>query len=102
MDQPQRTPSSSPHVPPVRHSIGLLFLYGALDGHPFSPSHVASGRCVLSAAAAGAPAGVVAAFGAQWSVCRGCTGCGGMCRRWRFTTCPEGGLVLTSKENTVE
>ena len=34
----------------------------ALDSHPFFPSHVASGRCVLSAAAAGAPAGVVSAF----------------------------------------
>ena len=34
----------------------------ALDSHPFCPSHVASGRCVLSAAAAGAPAGVVSAF----------------------------------------
>ena len=44
------------------HSVGSLFLYGALDSHPFVPSHVASGRCVLSAAAAGAPAGVVSAF----------------------------------------
>ena len=34
--------------PPVRQSVGLLFLYGALDSHPFFPSHVASGRCVLS------------------------------------------------------
>ena len=38
-----------------------MVLYGALDSHPFVPSHVASGRCVLSAAAAGAPAGVVSA-----------------------------------------
>ena len=44
----------------MRHSVGWLFLYGALDGHPFFPSHVASGRCVLSAAA-GVPAGVVSA-----------------------------------------
>ena len=44
---------------PVRHSVGLLFLYGALDSHPFFPSHVASGRCFLSAAAAGALAGVL-------------------------------------------
>ena len=36
--------------------------YGALDGHPFFPSHVASGRCFLLAAAAGALAGVVSAF----------------------------------------
>ena len=28
-------------APPVRHSVRLLFLYGALDGHPFVPSHVA-------------------------------------------------------------
>ena len=34
----------------------------ALDSHPFFPSHVAPGRCFLSAAAAGAPAGVVSAF----------------------------------------
>ena len=42
--------------------VDVLFLYGALDSQPFFPSHVASGRCVLSAAAAGAPAGVVSAF----------------------------------------
>ena len=34
----------------------------ALDSHLFVPSHVASGRCVLSAAAAGAPARVVSVF----------------------------------------
>ena len=33
-----------------------------LDSHPFFPSRAASGRCFLSAAAAGAPAGVVSAF----------------------------------------
>ena len=49
-------------APPVGHSVGLLSLYGALDSHTFVPSHVALGRCFLSAAAAGAPAGVVAAF----------------------------------------
>ena len=38
---------------------GLLFLYGALDSHPFFPPHVVSGRCFLSAAAAGALAGVL-------------------------------------------
>ena len=43
-------------------SVGLLFIYGALDSHPFFPSHVASGCCVLSAAAAGALVGVVSAF----------------------------------------
>ena len=51
-----------PPPPPVGHAVGLLSLYGALDSHPFVPSHVASGRCVLSAAAAGAPAGVVSAL----------------------------------------
>ena len=55
-----QTPFKQP--PPVWHSVGLLFLYGALDSHPFFPSHAASGRCVLSAAAAGALAGVVFAF----------------------------------------
>ena len=42
-----------------------LFLYGALDSHPFVPSHVASGRCVLSAAAVSdAPFTVFAAHSA--------------------------------------
>ena len=36
-------------------SVGLLFLYGALDSHPFFPSSAASGCCVLTAAAAGVP-----------------------------------------------
>ena len=40
---------------------GCCFFTGPLDSHPVFPSHVASGRCVLSAAAAGAPAGVVSA-----------------------------------------
>ena len=48
--------------PPLWHSVGLLFLYGALDTHLFFPPHVASGQCVLTAAVAGAPAGVVSAF----------------------------------------
>ena len=39
-----------------------MFLCGALDSHPFFPSHVVSGRCFLSAAASGALAGVVSAF----------------------------------------
>ena len=30
---------------PVRHSVALLFLYGALDSRPLSPSPAASGRC---------------------------------------------------------
>ena len=57
--------------PPVRHSVGLLFLYEALGSHPFFPSHVASGRCFLSAAAADAPAGVVSAFAEPSSWCVG-------------------------------
>ena len=43
--------------------------YGALDSHPFFPLHVASGRCFLSAAAAGALAGVVSAFAEPSSWC---------------------------------
>ena len=54
--------SRVPQSPPVSHSVGLLLLYGALDSHPFSPAHVAPGCCFLSAAAAGALAGVVSAF----------------------------------------
>ena len=60
-----------PPPPPVRHYVGLLFLYGALDSHPFFHSHVALGRCVLSAAAAGAPAGVVSAFAEPSGRCAG-------------------------------
>ena len=50
---------------------GCCFFTGALDSHPFFPSHVASGRCVLSAAAAGAPAGVVSAFAEPRGWCAG-------------------------------
>ena len=57
--------------PPVRHSVWLLLLYGALDSHPFFPSHVASGCCFLSDAAAGALAGVVSAFAEHSSWCVG-------------------------------
>ena len=58
-------------APPVWHSIWLLFLYGTLDSHPSFPSHVASGRCFLSAAAAGALAGVVSAFAELNGWCAG-------------------------------
>ena len=58
-------------LPPVGHSVWLLLLYGALDGHPFFPSHVASGRCFLLAAAAGALAGVISAFEEPSSWCVG-------------------------------
>ena len=60
-----------PSLPPVRHSVRLMFLYGALDSHPFFTSHVASGRCVLSAAAVGALAGVVSAFAEPSGWCAG-------------------------------
>ena len=42
-----------------------------VDSHPLFPSHVASGRCVLSAAAAGAPAGVISAFAEPSGWCAG-------------------------------
>ena len=42
-----------------------------MDSHPFFPSHAASGRCVLSAAAACAPAGVVCAFAERRRSCAG-------------------------------
>ena len=41
---------------------GSLFLYGALDSHPFFPSRAALGCCVLSAAVAFVTAGVVFAL----------------------------------------
>ena len=44
---------------------------GALDSHPLVPSHVASGGCFLSAAAAGAPAGVVSVFAEPSGWCAG-------------------------------
>ena len=53
------------------HSVWLLFLYGALDSHPFFPSHVVLGCCFLSAAAAGALAGVVSAFAEPSGWCAG-------------------------------
>ena len=48
-----------------------MFLGGALDSHPFFPSHVALGCCLLPAAAAGALAGVVSAFAEPSSWCVG-------------------------------
>ena len=55
----------------ISNSSRRLLLYGALDGHPFSGSHVASRRCILSTAAAGALAGVVTAFAEPSSWCVG-------------------------------
>ena len=45
-----------------------------LDSHPFFPSHVASGRCILSAAAVASAPAVVSAFAA---------GVPGLCWLWR-------------------
>ena len=60
-----------PSNPPcVTLSLVVAPLRG-LDGHPFFPSHVASGRCVLSAAAAGALAGVISAFAEPRRWCAG-------------------------------
>ena len=42
--------------------MGLQFLDGALDSHPSFPSRATSGRCILSAAAACVPNGVVSAL----------------------------------------
>ena len=41
--------------------VGLLFLPRSLDSHPFFPSRVVSGCCVLVATAACVPAGVISA-----------------------------------------
>ena len=57
--------------PPPCVTFRLVVAHGALDSHPFFPSHVASGRCFLSAAAAGAPAGVVSAFAEARGWCAG-------------------------------
>ena len=70
--------------------------YGALDSHPFVPSHVASGRCVLSAAAAGAPAGAISAFAepSSWRVgavlnVAGCAVCASAApNNWRIEGAP--------------
>ena len=58
----------------------VAFLYGALDSHPFFPPHAASGRCILTAATACVPVGVVSAFAEprNWRT-EGCTGCCGGC-----------------------
>ena len=57
-------------TPCVTFSLVVAPLQG-LDSHPFFPSHVASGHCFLSAAAAGALAGVVSAFAEPSSWCVG-------------------------------
>ena len=53
-----------------QHILNTLF-YGALDSHPFFPSHVVSGCGFLSAAAAGALAGVFSAFAEPGNCCVG-------------------------------
>ena len=57
--------------PPLSDIPSGCCSFTALDSHPLFPSHVASGRCVLSAAAAGALAGVVSAFAEPSSWCVG-------------------------------
>ena len=64
-------PSHTHTHTPVGHSVWLLLLYGALDSHPLFPPRAASGRCILSAGAAGAPAGVVSAFAEPSGWCTG-------------------------------
>ena len=72
----------------MRQSVWLLFLYGALDSHAFFPSHVASGCCFPSAAAAGAPAGVVSAFAEPPSPPQS-----GACTKLCLPTCAARGLT---------
>ena len=62
-------------LPPCGMPSGCGFFYGALDGHPSFPSHAAPGRCVLTAAAAGVPWGVVSAVAGPGSWRTG--GCAG-------------------------
>ena len=63
---------TAPPPPPLCDiPLGCCFSSGALDSHPFVPSHVASGRCVVSAAVAGAPVGVVSAFAEPRRWCAG-------------------------------
>ena len=52
-------PPIARHRPHVRHSVGLLYLHGARDSHPFFPARAASGRCILTAAVVCVPAGIV-------------------------------------------
>ena len=62
---------AEPHPRVTFRRVALLSLYRALGSHPFFPLHVASGRCVLSAAFVGAPAGVVSAFAEPNGWCAG-------------------------------
>ena len=64
--------------PPVWHSVALQNLYGALNSHPFCPSHAASGQCFLMAAAACVLCGVLSASAgpSSWRS-GGCAGCCG-------------------------
>ena len=80
-----RTPQPPP-PPPRDIPSGCGFFTGALDSHPFSPSHVASGRCVLSAAAAVVACVVFASLGPSSLRTGGCAGgCGG---RFTVLCCP--------------
>ena len=70
--------SNTSHAPLCDIPSGCGFPTGPLDTHLFFPSRAASGRCVLSAAAAGVPAGVVSALegSSSWRT-GGCAGCCG-------------------------
>ena len=83
----------------------VVSLRGPGRGHPFFPSHVASGCCVLSAAAAGVPAGVGSAFaepgrwcaGAVLDVARCGVGVSAAPNNWRIEdVLVVGGVVLFS------
>ena len=82
----------SPPPPPCDIPSGCCSFTGAPDIHPVFPSHVASDRCVLSAAAAGAPAGVVSAFAEPSSWCAGAVlnvaGCA-VCASAAPSSCPS-------------
>ena len=62
--------SDPPTAPLCDILSGCCFFTGPWI-HPFFPSHVASGHCILSAAAAGAPASVISAFAEPSGWCAG-------------------------------
>ena len=65
-----QTKSSQPPPPRVTFRLVVVSLR-ARDSHPFFASNVASGCCFLLVTAAGAPAGVVAAFAEPSGWCAG-------------------------------
>ena len=64
--RPDLRPAHSPPLCDIPQGF-----YGGLGSHPLFPSHAESGRCVLSAAAASAPAGVVSAVAEPSGWCAG-------------------------------